>query len=83
MSQPAPGSTGATMVSDFEVEMEAFPGRGPRRINLKKSAPFGWTSAIMLGGIALVDRADNTVLAGSLSALKEEFEISDSFKIIV
>jgi len=65
------------MVSDFEVEMEAFPGRGPRRINLKKAAPFGWTSAIMLGGIGLVDRADNTVLAGSLSALKEEFEISE------
>ena len=77
MSQPTPESTGATMVSDFEVEMEAFPGRGPRRINLKKAAPFGWTSAIMLGGIGLVDRADNTVLAGSLSALKEEFEISE------
>lgn len=77
MSQPTPASTGATMVSDFEVEMEAFPGRGPRRINLKKAAPFGWTSAIMLGGIGLVDRADNTVLAGSLSALKEEFDISE------
>ena len=77
MSQPTPGSTGATMVSDFEVEMEAFPGRGPRRINLKKAAPFGWTSAIMLGGIGLVDRAENTVLAGSLSALKEEFQISE------
>ena len=77
MSQPTPGSTGATMVSDFEVEMEAFPGRGPRRINLKKAAPFGWTSAIMLGGVGLVDRAENTVLAGSLSALKEEFGINE------
>ena len=77
MSQLAPESVGATMVSDFEVEMEAFPGRGPRRINLKKAAPFGWTSAIMLGGVGLVDRAENTVLAGSLSALKEEFGINE------
>ena len=77
MSQLAPESVGATMVSDFEVEMEAFPGRGPRRINLKKAAPFGWTSAIMLGGVGLVDRAENTVLAGSLSALKDEFGINE------
>ncbi len=71
------------MVSDFEVEMEAFPGKGLRKVDLRKAAPFGWLPAVLLGVIALVDRADQTVLAGALDAIDKEFEISEIFNGII
>ena len=62
---------GAVMVSDYEAEVVAFKGKGPRRIDLRRAAPFGWKAAVLLGVIALVDRADQTVLAGALDRSEE------------
>ncbi len=70
-------TSGATMVSEFEAEIEAFPGRGLRKIDLRKAAPFGWTPAVLLGFVAAIDRADQTILGGALEKLKEEFGFND------
>ena len=67
----------ATMVSEFETEMEAFPGKGLRKVDLRKAAPFGWTPAVLLGFVAAIDRADQTILGGALEKLKEEFGFND------
>lgn len=66
-----------TMVSEFEAEMEAFPGKGLRKVDLRKAAPFGWTPAVLLGFVAAIDRADQTILGGALEKLKEEFGFND------
>ncbi|HCK78906.1 MAG TPA: hypothetical protein DHW34_02695 [Actinobacteria bacterium] len=74
---------GAVMVSDYEAEVVAFKGKGPRRIDLRRAAPFGWKAAVLLGVIALVDRADQTVLAGALDAIDKEFQISEFFNGVI
>ena len=65
------------MASEFEAEMEAFPGKGLRKVDLRKAAPFGWTPAVLLGFVAAIDRADQTILGGALEKLKEEFGFND------
>jgi len=65
------------MVSECEAEIEAFPGKGLRKVDLRKAAPFGWTPAVILGFVAALDRADQTILGGALEKLKEEFGFND------
>lgn len=69
--------SGATMNSQFETEMVVIAGKPPRRVNLLKSAPLGWSPVFLLGIIALVDRADGSVLGAVSPLIKEEFGVSE------
>lgn len=53
--------------------MVVLAGKPPRRVNLLKSAPLGWSPVFLLGIIALVDRADTSVLGSVAPLIKEEF----------
>jgi MFS family permease len=55
------------------IEMVAFQGRPARKISLKKAAPFGWAAAIVLALTSFMDRIEQSILAGVLPDLKDDF----------
>jgi MFS family permease len=67
-------------LSDHEVdfEMEAFRGRGRTVVDLARRAPFGWWPVAVLALVSLIDRMEQSVLAGVLSSIQEEFGIGDA-----
>jgi MFS family permease len=60
------------------VELVAFKGRGPRTINLRKAAPFGWTAAIVIALTSFIDRLEQSILAGALPELKDDLGLSNT-----
>jgi MFS family permease len=58
--------------------MAAFEGRGTQIIDLAKRAPFGWWPVAVLALVSLIDRMEQSVLAGVLSSIQEEFGIGDA-----
>jgi len=69
----APGGA----VDVIEVEVDAFEGRPPVKVNLANPAPFGYSIAATLGLIALVDRADSALVGGLLPTLQDYFGFGD------
>jgi MFS family permease len=64
-------------VEDHLLDVEPYPGRGLRRIDLRSAAPFGWTPAVVLGVVALVERADSALVGAVLPKLQEDFGFGD------
>jgi MFS family permease len=60
------------------VEVEAFEGKGPQKVNTRSFAPFGWNIAIILGLVAFIDKAEASIVGGVLESLKEEWGFSDA-----
>lgn len=61
-----------------EIEIEAFPGRGPVPIDLAKVAPFGWWAAIVVALVAFIDRVEYNLVAGALPAIQDHFDFGDT-----
>lgn len=76
-TDPATGQ-GAAQSEASTVELEAFRGRGQQTVDLTKRAPFGWWAVAVLAAVSLVDRMEQSVLAGALGSIQEEFGISDT-----
>jgi MFS family permease len=74
----AAGAADPGALGPVEVEVEPYPGHGRKRIDLRNPAPFGWTPAVALGFVALVDRADSAMVGGVLKTLQEDFGFSDA-----
>jgi MFS family permease len=60
------------------VELEVFQGRGLQRVHLNRSAPFGWWALVVLALVSLLDRLEQSVLAGALPEIKEHFGIGNT-----
>ena len=58
--------------------MACFEGKPARSVRVMAAAPFGWWPAIVLSLVALVDRVEQTILAGALPAIKAEFGLSNT-----
>src|SRR6478609_288032 len=72
------GGGAATAIEDpIVIEVDAFEGEAPRKINLRNPAPFGYTTAVTLGLVALVDRADSAMVGGVLPTLQDYFGFGD------
>ena len=59
------------------IEVDPYEGHGSRRIDLRTAAPFGWTPVVVLGVVAMVERADNAIVGAVLPKLQEEFGFGD------
>ena len=59
------------------IEAVVFEGRASQRIDLTKAAPFGWGTAILLGGVGMVDRIDSSLVGGAYDILKKHFHFND------
>ena len=62
---------------DTSVTMVAYQGKPARKISLTKAAPFGWAAAIILALTSFMDRIEQSILAGVLPSLKDDFGWSD------
>jgi len=71
---PAPDEVGGPPIL---VDVDAFEGESPRRIDLRNPAPFGFSIAFTLGLVALVDRADSAMIGGVLPTLQDYFGFGD------
>ena len=79
VSEPVdPAGGPATATDDTTIELSAFRGRGAQAVDLAKRAPFGWWPVAVLALVSLIDRMEQSVLAGALSGIQEEFGISDT-----
>lgn len=61
-----------------EIEVAAFPGRSPVRVDLKRVAPFGWWPAIVIALVAFIDRVEYNLVAGALPAIQDHFDFGDT-----
>src|SRR6478735_8005958 len=59
------------------IDVDAFEGEAPARIDLRNPAPFGYRIAATLGLVALIDRADSAMVGGVLPKLQDDFGFSD------
>jgi MFS family permease len=64
--------------SDSTIEIEAFPGRAPVRIDPRATAPFGWWAALVVALVAFVDRVEYNLVAGALPAIQDHFHFGDT-----
>jgi MFS family permease len=60
------------------VSMHVFKGHGPTDVNLHARAPFGWWPAVVLSLVSLLDRLEQSMLAGALPQIQEAFDLSDT-----
>jgi MFS family permease len=63
---------------DTELELVCFEGRPAQRIDFMLSAPFGWWAAGVLALVALVDRVEQTILAGALPDIARDFDLNNT-----
>jgi MFS family permease len=63
---------------DASYELDAYVGRGNKVIDLAKRAPFGWWPVTVLALVAIIDRMEQSVLAGALEDIQESFGIGDA-----
>jgi predicted MFS family arabinose efflux permease len=59
-------------------EVEAFEGRPPVPVDLRRAAPFGWWPAIVIALVAFVDRVEFNLVAGALPAIQDHFDFGDT-----
>ena len=71
------GASSPVGPGDHQLDVEPYAGRGSRRIDLRSAAPFGWTPAVVLGVVALVERADSALVGAVLPHLQEDFGFGD------
>jgi len=64
--------------ADTVVDMACFEGKPSRAVRVMAAAPFGWWPAAVLAMVALVDRVEQTILAGALPAIKDEFGLTNA-----
>jgi MFS family permease len=60
------------------MEMDAFVGKGTTVVDLAKKATFGWWPVFVLAFVAIIDRMEQSVLAGALSEIQADFNVSDT-----
>src|SRR6478752_3241595 len=65
-------------ISSDLAEVEAFAGRPPVRIDLRRAAPFGWWPAIVIAMVAFIDRVEYNLVAGALPAIQDHFGFGDT-----
>jgi MFS family permease len=70
--------SGGTGADDRVVSMHVFKGRGPSDVRLHARAPFGWWPAVVLSLVSLLDRLEQSMLAGALPEIQEHFGLSDT-----
>jgi MFS family permease len=63
---------------DTSYEIDAYVGRGTKVIDLAKRAPFGWWPVVVLALVAIIDRMEQSVLAGALEDIQQSFGIGDA-----
>ncbi|WP_212823441.1 MFS transporter [Catellatospora sp. TT07R-123] len=63
--------------TDETSAVTAFAGRPPVTVRRGRAAPFGWWPAVCVALVALVDRIEYNLLAGSLPQIQREFGFSD------
>lgn len=68
----------ATRDGSDQLEIDAYPGKAPVRIDLKKVAPFGWWPAIVIALVAFIDRVEYNLVAGALPAIQDHFDFGDT-----
>lgn len=73
-----PTAEGAAGDRDRVVSMHVFRGRGPTDVRLHARAPFGWWPAVVLSLVSLLDRLEQSMLAGALPEIQEHFGLSDT-----
>ena len=59
------------------LETVVFEGRPPQRVDLRRAAPFGWGTAVLLGAVAMVDRIDSALVGGALPKIQAYFHFND------
>src|SRR6478609_1923838 len=75
--QPSEGVGDGIADGPLLIQVDAFEGQPPREIDLRNPAPFGYTTAVTLGLVALVDRADSAMVGGLIPTLQKYFGFGD------